>query len=124
MTCLEEVWKGCRLHTLVDQVNEQLATLGEMFNWVEDVHKEARNITIGLVGVVLAILASTATTAQLISTLDINNGLFATTRVYWILGGLLVTGLIGVGIYLVPIAAWFTRLRIRKRLKKERKPGG
>jgi hypothetical protein len=123
MTCLEEMWKECRLHILVDQVNEQLTTLEEMFNWVEDVHKEARNIKIGIVGVVLAIIASTAATAQLISTFDINSALNSIARLYWIVGGLIVTTLIGVGIYFLPIATWFTRLRIRRRLKKGQKSG-
>jgi len=103
MTCLEECWKQYRMHTLIDQVNGQLATLEKMFDWVEEDKKEVRNSKIGLAAVLLALISIAAVAAQLVSTIDVNSQLGVRERMVFIFIGFIIGILSTLGIYKLPI---------------------
>jgi hypothetical protein len=104
MECLEEFWKEERMSFLVDQISDQLNTLGKMFDWVEDIGRETRNFKIGLIAVLLALVSLAAVVAQLISTIDVNTQMGAPERVHLILIGLISGALITLAIYLLPLS--------------------
>lgn len=108
--CLEECWKQFRMHTLIDQVNDQLATLENMFDWIDEIYRETRNIKIGLAAVLLALISVAAVAAQLVSTIDVNSQLGVEERILLIFTGFVIGILSTFGIYMLPVSRWRTRL--------------
>ena len=107
MECIEIFWKASRLSLLVNQINEQLAALEEMVDWIEGLEREARNFKIGIAAILLAVISITAVVAQLVSTIDVNSQLSGLERGYLILIGLVVGVLCTLGIYMLPFAKWY-----------------
>jgi hypothetical protein len=115
MTRLEECWKEFRLIELAGQVNDQLQTLEQMFDWIEEAKKETRNFKIGLAAVLLALISVSAVTAQLVSTIDFGNTVDWQQRVYLIVLGFAVGIICTVTIYLIPHRKkWYRLIRSRR----------
>lgn len=117
MTYLEKFWEQSHLHILVKQVNEQLETLEDMFEWIDGINKERRNTKIGIAAVFLSIISITAVIAQLISTIDINYppSLNGWERSALIFVGFLLGSLSAFAIYLLPISRFSIKRKKQKR---------
>lgn len=115
---VEEFWGRSRMNLLVRQINEQLATLEEMYKWIEEIKKEARNLKIGLAAILLTLISLTAVAAQLISTIDVKGQLGADERIVLIAVGFIVGILTTLVIYLLPISRQQGRIKIRRNKKK------
>jgi hypothetical protein len=118
MAYLEKFWEQSRLHVLVKQVNEQLETLEDMFEWIDGINKERRNTKIGIAAVFLSIISITAVIAQLISTIDINTppSLNGWERGILIFIGFLLGSLSAFVIYLLPISLKSKKRKWRKQI--------
>ncbi len=114
----EICWKEFRMHVLVNYVNDQLATLEKMFDWIDEIEKESRNLKIGIAGVLLALLSITAVAATLVSTIDVNSELGWRERLIFIFIGLIIGALSTLAIYFFPVKRRIGRsaiIKIRKR---------
>jgi uncharacterized Tic20 family protein len=102
MTRIEECWREFRLDRLANQVEGQLRTLEQMFDWIDESEKENRNFKIGLAAIILALISVSAVAAQLVSTIDFANTVDSDIRILLIaLGFCLGLGCAFV-IYLLP----------------------
>jgi NADH:ubiquinone oxidoreductase subunit 4 (subunit M) len=102
------------MHQLVNQVNDQLMTFEKMFDWIDEISKEARNFKIGISAVLLALISIMAVIAQLVSTIDINYQLDEKNRFVLILCGFVIGVLCTLAIYMLPITKRYTKLKFRK----------
>jgi hypothetical protein len=114
MESIETYWEASRLHLLVKQINEQLAALEEMVDWIEGFEREARNFKVGVAATLLAVVSITAVVAQLISTIDVNSQLSGVGRVNLILIGLIIGVLATLGIYMLPFATWYLQYKDKR----------
>ena len=107
---MEKFWEEERLSSLVKQVEEQVSVLEKMFDWLDDTKSEKFNSRIGLAAIMFSVISISAVIAQLISTLDISNGVPLNSRLLFILSGSTV-GILIVLIGFIPFR------RIRKWIK-------
>lgn len=111
MECIETFWGVSRLSLLVNQINEQLAALEEMVDWIEGLEREARNFKIGVAAILLAVISITAVVAQLVSTIDVGFQLNGLERSYLIVIGFVVGILCTLGIYMLPFTKWYLQYK-------------
>ncbi|MGC1377813.1 MAG: hypothetical protein WA821_16390 [Anaerolineales bacterium] len=121
MECIETYWEATRQSLLVNQINEQLAALEEMVDWIEGFEREARNFKVGVAATLLAVISITAVVAQLVSTIDVDSQLSGIERGYFILIGLMIGILCTLGIYMLPFTKWYLQYKDKRHTGKTQK---
>jgi hypothetical protein len=115
MIRLEECWREFRLIELSDQINNQLQTMEQMFDWIDEVRKEVRNYKIGFAAILLTMVSISAVTAQLISTIDFANTVDWLHRLLLIALGFLVGIISTLIIFFLPNRKkWYRFIKSRK----------
>lgn len=102
MEAMESFWEGSRMEKDVDLINSQLATIENIFEWIDATKKQIRDFKLTLGAVVLTIISISAVVAQLISTIDFNSEIDKNLRIILISGGSSFVALIILLIYIIP----------------------
>lgn len=102
MEAMESFWEGSRMEKDVDLINSQLATIENIFEWIDATKKQIRDFKLTLGAIVLTIISISAVVAQLISTIDFNSEIDKNLRIILISGGSSFVALIILLIYIIP----------------------
>jgi hypothetical protein len=120
MECVERCWTEFRMHDLVQQIRDQLATLVETGEWFESIRREIRNFRIGAVGVVFTALSFLSVAIALVDLV------YPTPRDYgriaYVLAGGAGGALLTVAILISPASFWHWVLRFSLPRKRRRPP--
>ena len=122
MECLEQCWTEFRMHNLVQQIRDRLATLVETGEWFESIRREIRNFRIGAVGVVftaLSFLTVAIAFVDLVYKIPRDYG-----RIAYVLAGGAGGVLLALAILVSPSSFWYWTIRSslpQKRKSRNRK---
>lgn len=113
MMWLEEFWEAERTEPLVSHINDQLAILGEMFDWIEQIRNETLMFKLTLAGTVLGLLSIAAVVGGLLSAFDPDLKLFDLNgRIALVVAGLVAGILLLVLIYKINLSDWVPQFQV------------